>query len=367
MPTPNDSKPRIPSDALVGIYALIDTWPELAEALGQPKRLVIVVDSNVILTDLIWMEKNRRKPTARTRLVELLASGTVIAFAPKELDEEVMEHLPRRAGEVGIAPEVLVLRWEQIRQHIHRAPGVSGSRPITVPDDDDVPFYQLTLAVGARGIYTQDSHHREMGTPIIETEALEILLRYSRDTAIECTIRLGASILLVAALSVVLAALEALAVAVRFLADNPEIAAVIALGILLLLSNPRSRARISTLIQSVMSVARDKWASVVPVLSELARASVESGSRSRLAWTEAELGLPPARPIRAVDYAFAVMVRAGHPLPMTSLLKGMLAIGYVSRSDHPWVHLARRLRRDPRFQQLDDGQWRVLITDWSKP
>ena len=83
----------IKSDDLSNLRSLLDKYGAFLSSIAPIFQLKVIVDANVIIGDLIWLTKHRKKRNARTALQELIEAETVIAHAPTILEVEVKKHL----------------------------------------------------------------------------------------------------------------------------------------------------------------------------------------------------------------------------------------------------------------------------------
>src|SRR5262245_62111424 len=106
----------IRSDDLAHLRALIARNAQLAQGVDVPLQLRLVIDTNVVLADLLLLAGKRKDPAARRALQEVIDSGTIIAFVPDSLREEVEEHLPELAQDRGIPEDSLRKVWKEYQQ-----------------------------------------------------------------------------------------------------------------------------------------------------------------------------------------------------------------------------------------------------------
>src|SRR5262245_27623528 len=107
-----------PSDNLKSLYGLCDRHPFLNEVLGLLPRIRLVIDTNIVLQELLFVTKARRVSTARTALREVMDCGSVVTIAPEKLQEEVNRHLPRLAEEQQVPLAKLLSAWFEFKARI---------------------------------------------------------------------------------------------------------------------------------------------------------------------------------------------------------------------------------------------------------
>src|SRR3989344_1810025 len=108
----------VPSDHLARLREFLITIPYLMELFGVLPQLRFVIDSNIIIHDLIWLIKHRQNPSARTGLQEVIASETIIAFAPNWLRTEIEKHIPIIAAEQHIPVYRLQEEWLSYQKYL---------------------------------------------------------------------------------------------------------------------------------------------------------------------------------------------------------------------------------------------------------
>src|SRR5690606_7745893 len=121
-------------------------------------QMNIILDTNVIISDILWLATKRKNPDARPSLLETIVSGTLKAYAPDFLLVELDKHLPRLSVERGIPLETLNKHWEEYRPYIEL---VAVEEPTEeeiaqAQDPKDLPYIKLQQKIGAK-IYTKDS------------------------------------------------------------------------------------------------------------------------------------------------------------------------------------------------------------------
>ncbi len=114
--TSNFKKPLVPSDILSQFHNLITNIPHLGVFFNILPRTRFVIDSNIIIKDLIWLARTRKNKSARTNLQEVIDSGIVIAYAPTELSEEVEKKLPEVAEECNMPVKCFYEEWQKYQK-----------------------------------------------------------------------------------------------------------------------------------------------------------------------------------------------------------------------------------------------------------
>jgi predicted nucleic acid-binding protein len=215
----------------------------------------LVVDTNSILQELLFIVESQRNPLARTNLQEAIDSGAIAAFAPLKLKEEISRHIPRLAAERGIPEESLTRAWREYESRINyvnvEPTDVPGA--VTVADPDDLPFVYLYRKINADAVLTKDKHIPAMGAESVELEAVLHVRDYARAKAPEMILRADAAVITIPVVAGVLAIGKLSGRAVKTFSGFPEwVQLALLLGTLAVGINPRSRKALSTTVSPLM-------------------------------------------------------------------------------------------------------------------
>lgn len=351
---------RVPSDDLRRVSELSLHWQPLFLLLEILPQFRLVIDTNTVLEELMFLVRSRKNPAARTNLQEAIDSGAVAAFAPSKLREEVTRHIPRLAVERGIPEEALSRAWRQYESRIKYVDvgSVSDAGAGEVADPDDLPFVYLYREINADAVLTRDRHIRLMGARSVQLEALIHVREYAHAKAPEVTLRAGAVVVTVP-VAVVGRALWGLSkAAVRKFSSLPPWVQLALLGVTLAVGiNPSSRRAVLNSVSPLVAKLKEPAAALTQVLGALAdefyKAQAEVDSRQLLL----DDSIPRARvgPLKVV--ARSVCLQAGVPLTAEELTRGVLRAGYESRSSRLKYYLVRVLRQDEQFVCTPNGRW----------
>lgn len=180
-----------------GTYAKSDDLPRLREVfLNNPwflwavniVQIPLIVDASAIIEDIRWLSCVAENPKARTNLLEAIQAKTVVAYAPTFLDEELEKNIRLIAEEEDVSVETLQVHWERYRRHLHFVD--CGGPDDTYLDPKDAPYVKLQRKLDAP-VSTRDSHFAQMGVPIISVERIAAARDYSREAAVEYTIKIA--------------------------------------------------------------------------------------------------------------------------------------------------------------------------------
>lgn len=179
------------SDELLQLREMIDSLSYFNKQTGNAIQLRLVIDTNVVLKDLIFLSKNARQANARTSLMEAVAAGTVVPHAPFWLCTEVEKYLPEICEKKGISFDVIATHWEAYREKIQFFD--IGEEQLKAyadsVDPDDAPFVELEKNIDVLGILSDDPHIENMGGTRITLDVLVSMRDYSRHAAIEFKIK----------------------------------------------------------------------------------------------------------------------------------------------------------------------------------
>lgn len=181
------------SGKLRDLAAAMDAWSDLQESIPGVARFRLVVDTNVVLGDLLWLVCGRTDSSATTQLMETALAGTIDLFAPPSFFQEVEEKIPVLAAQRGFDIALMYIEWERYKKIIQVAEP-DNERVIALKegvDPDDAYFIALAQTIGASGVISKDRHIRAMGGNQITVECITHLRNYSRATAIELNIKVN--------------------------------------------------------------------------------------------------------------------------------------------------------------------------------
>jgi predicted nucleic acid-binding protein len=181
------------SEKLKELRVVFNYWKESSAVLGTAAQFRLVVDTNVVLGDLLWLVAERKNPTAKTDLMEVVEAETIDLYAPPKLFDEIDEHLPKIAASKGMDLSRLTDEWESYRVRIKIAEPDSDTVQALRNgiDPDDAEFVALAQTINAAGVFSKDRHISQMGANQISVECITYLRNYSRATAIELNIKVG--------------------------------------------------------------------------------------------------------------------------------------------------------------------------------
>lgn len=353
---------HVPSDRLGDLRELFLGWGALSRELEIRPQIVLVLDTNAVLGDLRFLAKSLRNQSARTRLQEVIDSGAVIAFAPLELQEEVLEKIPILAAKDGISEDLLRRAWDEYRPRLRfiEVGPFSADEKAAAVDPDDLPFVTLYQMVEADAVVSRDWHIRAMGARSIKPEALNHVRDYARAKAPEVTLRVGAMAVTVPPAAGAYALWKLSVLAVKKFSGLPTWAQLALLGgVVAVGASSRVRGAVSTAISPLttkLKAAAPVLLEILGTLAEELNAAQRKADESQSA-LEVYLPRPAKGPLKTV--ARRVCLQADAPLSVDELTRGILRAGYESRSSQLKYYLLRVLRQSDQFVCTADGRWTV--------
>lgn len=362
--------PLVPSDALATIRELAVLTPALKPLFGEIPRVDVVVDANIILDDIEYLTLSRRDRTARTALQELIASGTVCAFAPLTLVAEVERHLPKIATRRRVDVERFKAVWLEYRASLHffePDPRTDAERS-EAADPDDLPYKDLWLQLGARAIYTNDRHLRRMGAEVVRFEVFLSLREYARAASVELTIRFGGGL----AIALGLGAIASLVTLTRGIAGrvarlSAQAKLMLGLVVLGLLIHRKTRSAALRGLQALPALFAQATEVLGPVVTRAFEEAAASAATARTSLEVARTKLPAGPKRRTVRMrARAICIASKEPLTVATIEARMRSDGYAPSGRAARQYLIRVLRNDPRLREARPGYWAAIRSPGSE-
>lgn len=223
---------HFPSDHLKELRTLSVLWAAMRPVIGNILQIRLVIDTNMVIAELLQRAKPHRVPTYRTALQELMASETIICYAPQQLQGEIEQHWLEVAEKNGITPEAAETLWVDFATHLRFCLVNLDSADLRgVPDPADLPFTMLAARIGAQ-IYSRDPHIAAMGGHVVTMDCVFRLRDYARYKTIEVAIQMGGAVVVSGTLGALVLAFKALKAALSIFKRLPPGAkALIFLGL----------------------------------------------------------------------------------------------------------------------------------------
>ncbi len=347
----------IAGDVLVPWRRLVALHEPLHPLLGGLLQLRVVLDTNCVISDLLAIAKPHRNPDYRTRLQDLMASGTMVPYAPHELKGEIERHWPVVAAQKGIAPEVATRIWQDYQKGLRFCAVVIDQRQSsTARDPDDLPFIALAAQIGAHGIVSRDHDIPAMGGHVITVDLCVMLRDYTQHKAVEVTIQFGGVVLTTVTLGALIAALRAIPMVITGFMRLPLwLRLMILLGVLWAARDEQRRARLVMMMRSWWAGLSETLAGPLwEALGEMADAGALALQKAHQ--IEQALGKQKRVPLQVVIRA-VLMGEAS--LSVREIELRVREAGYRTRARNFQAYVRRVLGRDAGFDQTPDGGWRL--------
>lgn len=322
----------------------------------------LVIDTNVVIEELLYLVKSRKNPSARTGLQEAIDSGVVVALAPFKLRDEVLKHIPRLANKKGISEESLRRAWleYQLRINFVDVGPISAEEVASAVDPDDLPFVYLYRKINADAVVSRDRHIRAMGARSVELELMIHIRDYARDKAPEVTLRAGTFIVTIPIVAGAHALVKLLIRAAKGVAKLPPgVQLMLFISALAVGAHPRSRRALLTFASGRAVKLKESARALLYGLQTLIEQLSVAEERVWLKQDLLERSIPRGakRPLWSV--ARSVCLEAGSALTVEELTRGVLRAGYESSSAQFKFYLLRVLRQSEHFICTSDGHWTV--------
>lgn len=358
-------KAPIRSDSLKNLRDLNAAYPWLAEIISV-FQVRLVIDANIVIGDLRWLIKKRTSPDARTTLQEVMAAGTVVAYAPTFLDEELRTHFPRLAEECDVPVERFETAWADYRTSVHffePTDVLDAEAAAKVRDPKDLPYVQLRSEIGAAAVYSRDKDVAAMGAPVVKESYLRSLRDYSRAAPVTLTLTVSGSVVAVASAATAYHVLRCVYGLMQKIRDLPRgLQIALATVAVVALLHPGSRSWLAQAIKALPAHLRTAFDTVAPAVGYVVTEAFTAQEEANAALARARQYLPGSPRYRLGTHILAVCVAADRPLFIPEIERELRAAGCKARSKSFPLYLRRALQRDERFVADGVGRWSVATS-----
>ncbi|WP_426336998.1 hypothetical protein ACN9MY_06225 [Pseudoduganella sp. R-31] len=283
------------SDALKHLRSSITQLKQLNLDLGLVAQFSLVIDTNAVIKELLWLTQKRRNPGARSGLMETVESETIKLYGPPQLFDEVQRKIPIVAADRNADESQMFAHWDHFKKRIALAmpdPTLTAHLKNGI-DPDDAEFVALQKTIGATGVLSNDAHIPLMGGTPITIDCVFLLRDYSRSTAIEMSIKVAGTHMLIASIAGVKVACHAtrsLAHAYRRLPDWIKVTLIV--GAFMALSNQKIRSQAAATLRSLANGISNASPKAVELVADAATIAYENRERakSNLALALSEIG-----------------------------------------------------------------------------
>lgn len=151
-------------------------------------QIRLILDASAVIEDVRWLASVAKNPGARTNLLEAIQAETIMAYAPTFIEEELEKNISIISDEEDISIEKLNEQWERYRPNIELVD--CGGPDHEFLDPKDAPYVKLQRKLDAP-VSTRDLHFSRMGVPVIDIKVIAAARDYSREAALEYTIKIA--------------------------------------------------------------------------------------------------------------------------------------------------------------------------------
>lgn len=266
----------IRSDSLPTLRSLLDSIEVLRADIGPIARFDMVVDANILISEILWHASKRRTKTARTMLQECIAAGTISVYATPQVVAEVQEHLFRISVEKGLDHGQCLEIWSGYERKltIQAATKETVARYAFGQDPDDAPSLALAEDINAIGIYSNDTDIAAMGGNTISMRFIAQARDYSRDAAISVHLQIGSRIMMLGTVAAIYGAFTGLKALAGFVTRLPIGAklAMLFFG-LVAMNSPKTRQAVTSRLSSILNGSGDALGEVLAAFAATAEAA----------------------------------------------------------------------------------------------
>jgi predicted nucleic acid-binding protein len=261
------------SEKLKELRAVIGDWEKFNVILGGVAQFRLVVDTNVVLGDILWLVAGRTNKLAKTHLMEVVDAETVFLFAPPTLLDEVDEKIPLLAEEKCLDVDEMYAQWAIYKTKITIVePDIDKARILrNGADPDDADFLALAETIGASGVISKDRHIAMMGGNQISIACITYLREYSRAAAIELNIKINGVRFVfhgTAAAKGIFSGMRLLIERIKRAPDWLKIALIA--GGLFVAIHPEARARVSRCLKVILAGINDATPAIISFITDAA-------------------------------------------------------------------------------------------------
>ena len=354
------------SEALDAVMAAATKMYELNVSFGQFLQIDVIIDTNIVVGDLLTLLKTNGQEHRRPAIFELLAKKTLVGYFPLEKLDEVHAKCVEMSRRYSISLDLLKSLWEKYRQHLYfvRTSDLERERADSLKlasrDPTDVPFVQALHIVGASVVLSNDPDLHASGAPVMPWSRVLVDLRhYSRKHGLQVAIILGTSTAVLVPMAALVGCVKLIDHACKSIPRNALLAAVAGIAIALLI--PQSRAFLIKTGKAVLEGLKEFGSVVGPAIGkafeEAERAKAEAAAM-RPALDKALAPMLQTR-ITLAQACYRACLVAAHPLTVSEVWSVASRNGAKSRAQDPLRSVLTALRRHRLLEVLPDGRWQL--------
>lgn len=230
---------RIDTSGLAMFRELATKHHQLADVIGHIVQLRIVVDANVVISDL--RQKILYPERGKTALEELMTSSVLVVIAPRWLETDMNSAIDQYAKNSGVSAMLLHLHWSEYKKQL--VWDETYPRPIDTPlthlDPKDAPYVFTQWLQNAVGVLSKDKHIEQMGGNRLTLDFVFSVRGYARAKVIAVTIKVGGVALGAVAIATIFELAKALIQAIKRI--PPGVLLLLVLIAIVLIASPQVR------------------------------------------------------------------------------------------------------------------------------
>ena len=262
----------IDSSSLSNLRDLINNIKLLKDFIGDIAQFNLVIDTNYIIGDLIWLTKKRKYPTAKTDVQECVLAGTFIVFCTKTVIDEVNEKLAGVANQHGVSLNFLRKEWESYQSmlKVKQPDNEITEKYNNGVDPDDAPTLALAEQLLTEGILSKDRHINMMGGKAISFDFCTSARDYSRKATISVTLRIGGMYSVVIGVELFKGLYSLIKSITAWIKDLPKwVKILLIVGILIAFFLAKFREYIFNIMNKLISTIKESFPSIFEVLNQI--------------------------------------------------------------------------------------------------
>lgn len=275
------------SEAVDAVMAVAARMYELNAILGDFLQIHVIVDTNIIYSDLLAIVRaGRRAGRKRPAILELLAKRTLIGYFPQERIAEVHAKCVELSTRYSVPVDEVTTLWVEYQKHLNIVSTHNlererlDTRTLAARDESDVPFVQARHIVGASVILSNDADLRASGAPVMPWSRVPVDLRhFSRKQGLRAAVFLGTGTVIVIPILALIGCVKLIHNASKNIPRQALIVAAVGLGIALLI--PQSRKFLIDAGKAALTGLKKVGAAVGPVIGDTYLAAAKAEARAK--------------------------------------------------------------------------------------
>jgi len=267
---------------LDGIREFIDKYAELEKHVGTIFQLRLVIDTNAVISDLLWMAK-RNNDANYPAIIEVIRAGTLITYAPEHLKQEIEEHWPKIAEKNNIEKNKTTELWLEYQEYLEfvEVDEVELKGYEDSVDPDDAPFVVLSKMLNVHGVISDDPHIDQLGGRRINMDIRLSLRDYSRTAAVVYSLRLGGVALTIASTGLLIVMVKGALKLMQLIGSLPDkFKLLLFIVLVLLVVTPSIRNKLLEYMTSAKLFLGEHLGELLPAIEELMLEAVEEGKNA---------------------------------------------------------------------------------------